>query len=91
MSTLLLAAAVRRDDLFADVLGRGVRRLRQGGDGGGFGGPCRRGAGFGGINHYRDTNRSDNKIRAYGPYSPLGAYYRLKALQEFGPFEPPIK
>lgn len=36
-------------------------------------------------------NRSDNTYRAYGPYSPLGAYYRLKALQEFGPFVPPIE
>lgn len=44
-----------------------------------------------GIDYYRRLDRSDNTYRAYSPYSPLAAYYRLKALQEFGPFEPPIK
>lgn len=44
-----------------------------------------------GIDYYRRLNRSDNTYRAYSPYSPLAAYYRLKALQEFGPFEPPIR
>lgn len=42
------------------------------------------------IDHYRREKRSDNRNRAYSPYSPLGEYFRFQALKEFGPFVPPI-